>query len=211
MVAVFPRLVTTGVRSISGGLIRKMRNAGCRTAVLVALVSLSLAMVACSTTTTIDSSRHTLYSDVSVLSGDSEAIVDVVVKSQEVVQEEIPYTLSTVTVIAPLRPKGLASNREAAAEVTPEEQIVIRQMGSVDEEEVPAPLLEVGHRYLLFITSTKLEGDAASQFYVTGVSAGIYRTESSAGARGGDVTYTHVDRDSGDDLPPTLTAADLAG
>ncbi len=188
-----------------------MRNAGCRTAALVALVSLSLAMVACSTTTTIVSSRHTLYSDVSVLSGDSEAIVDVVVKSQEVVQEEIPYTLSTVTVIAPLRPKGLASNKEAAAEVTPEEQIVIRQMGSVDEEEVPAPLLEVGHRYLLFITSTKLEGDAASQFYVTGVSAGIYRTESSAGARGGDVTYTRVDRDSGDDLPPTLTAADLAG
>lgn len=189
-----------------------MRNAGCRTAALVALVSLSLAMVACSTTTTtIVSSRHTLYSDVSVLSGDSEAIVDVVVKSQEVVQEENPYTLSTVTVIAPLRPKGLASNREAAAEVTPEEQIVIRQMGSVDEEEVPAPLLEVGHRYLLFITSTKLEGDAASQFYVTGVSAGIYRTESSAGARGGDVTYTRVDRDSGDDLPPTLAAADLAG
>lgn len=189
-----------------------MRKVHCRTVALAALVSLSLAMAACSTTTTsIDGSRHTLYSDVSALSGDSEAIVDVVVNSQEVVQEEIPYTLSTVTVIAPLRPKGLASNKEASAEVTPEEQIIIRQMGSVDEEEVPAPLLEVGNRYLLFITSTKLDGDAASQFYVTGVSAGIYQTESSAEARGGDVTYAHVDRDSGDNLPPTLTAADLAG
>ncbi|MGH3689582.1 MAG: hypothetical protein ACRDT7_05450 [Microbacterium sp.] len=197
-----------------------MRNVKRRTTALVALVSLSLTMVACSTTTTttttttatsIDGSRHTLYSEVSALSADSEAIVDVVVESQDVVQEEIPYTLSTVTVIAPLHPKGLAINKDVSAEVSPEEQIVIRQMGSVDEEKVPAPLLEVGNRYLLFITSTKLEGDAASQFYITGVSAGIYQTESSTDARGGDVTYAHVDQDSGDNLPPTLTAADLAG
>ncbi|KJL29548.1 hypothetical protein [Microbacterium oxydans] len=149
-----------------------MRTMQRGTVALAALFSASLVMTACTpTTTSIEDSRHTLYSDVAGLAADSEAVVDVVVDRQEIVQEDMPYTLSTVTVIAPLQPTGLAANADAA--VTPEQQIVIRQLGSSAEETVPAPLLEVGGRYLLFVTSTQLPGDAASQFYVTGGSAGV--------------------------------------
>ncbi|CAH0222851.1 hypothetical protein SRABI76_02554 [Microbacterium oxydans] len=189
-----------------------MRTMQRGTVALAALFSASLVMTACTpTTTSIEESRHTLYSDVAGLAADSEAVVDVVVDSQEIVQEAMPYTLSTVTVIAPLQPTGLAANADAAATVTPEQQIVIRQLGSSAEETVPAPLLEVGGRYLLFVTSTQLPGDAASQFYVTGGSAGLYRTESASEARGSDVSYARVDVESGDSLPLTLRTAELAG
>ncbi|MFK0242212.1 hypothetical protein ACIQTX_15270 [Microbacterium sp. NPDC090281] len=179
---------------------------------LVVLFSASLALAACAnSTSSIHGSRHTLYTGVTELAADSEAVVDVIVESQEIVQEDTPYTLSTVTIITPLQPKGLAANQLGPATVAPTERLVIRQLGSSEEEEVSAPLLEVGGRYLLFITSTKMEGDAASQFYITDVSAGIYSTENSSNARGGEVSYVQVDADSGDTLPSTLTATELTG
>ncbi|MFJ2370624.1 hypothetical protein [Microbacterium sp. NPDC087665] len=177
------------------------------------LFSASLVVSGCATSTTgIEGSRHTLYPDVTSLAADSSAVVDVVVESQEVVQAEIPYTLSTVTVVEPFQPKALAANLDAAAPVAAAETLVIRQLGSTEEVTVPAPLLKVGERYLLFVTATMMEGEASSQFYVTGVSAGIYESEIVGEARAGEVgTYTRVDPESGDTLPATLSASELLG
>ena len=85
--------------------------------------------------------------------------------------------------------------------------IEVRQLGSTDVDQLPAPILEVGQDYLLFLTPTGLSGGAASQFYITGGTAGYYR--STAGPTGdradAGATFGKVG-DEGDTLPTTLTA-----
>jgi hypothetical protein len=176
-------------------------------ATLAALISASLLVTGCAATTSSEGSRATLYADATALAGDSSAVVEVVVESQESVQEELAYTLSTVTVIASVAPQGLAANSNGVSTIAPEEELVIRQLGPSDQSSDQVPILETGERYLLFLTPTMLDGDAASQYYVTGASAGIYQA---AGAEDGEnVSYARVDADSGDTLPATLTTAEL--
>lgn len=170
-------------------------------AVAVALVATSLAVTGCSSGTSIEASRATLYSDVASIAADSSAAVEVEVQSQEVVQEDIPYTLSTVTVVTPFQPKGLASALSSKSDLASADMLVIRQLGSTEEQSVPAPILEVGQRYLLFLTPSMMKGEAAAQFYVTGGSAGIYRSENGS--------FTHVKSEDADTLPATLTTAEL--
>ncbi|KUF08541.1 hypothetical protein [Leucobacter sp. G161] len=54
--------------------------------------------------------------------------------------------------------------------------IEVRQFGSKESGSAapPVTLLEPGKTYLLFLTSSGLGGELASQYYVTGASAGLY-------------------------------------
>jgi hypothetical protein len=162
-----------------------------------------------------DGTRTELYQSVRELAADSSLVALVDVQSQEVLEpaseRDIPYTLSTVNVVRSFAPGALGKEvpQGAPSPDTRSGQIVVRQMGT-SEMETPAPILQPGTRYLLFLTPTMLEGEAASQYYVTGGSAGIYQA-GSAGARStdGDI-FSHGPFEEGDTLPSTLTPKDLA-
>jgi hypothetical protein len=187
-----------------------MRNVTRHAATLATLAAMASLLGGCAATTASEGSRAELYSDLTALAADSSALVEVVVESQEFVQDELPFTLSTVAVVASFAPDGLAADNGEAATIAPEAELVIRQLGPIDQTSERMSLLEVGERYLLFLTHSGLEGDAASQYYVTGVTAGIYAPERDDSADG-DAAFIRVDTGSGDTLPARLTTAELTG
>ena len=83
------------------------------------------------------------------------------------------------------------------------DSVGVRQLGTPDMSETPAPILEVGQSYLLFLRPTELPGEASELFYVVGGVAGIFVADAG--------TFSRLVRDSGDQLPNQLTTADLAG
>lgn len=169
--------------------------------------SLGAGLVACSTpgSVSMHGSRSELYDSVRAIAADSTIVAVVEVEDQKVTEpatdQDIPYTLSTATVIIGFTPAGIGSELPKGTVASGESQVVVRQMGS-DGDDIPYPILKPGEQYLLFLTPSMLEGDAAAQYYVTGGSAGIYNAD-------GDV-FTHGPFDEGDKLPDTLTAKDLA-
>lgn len=180
-----------------------MRNLKNITAAFAVLVVATLAMTGCVTTeTSMHASRAKLYTDITEVIGESSAVVEIEVQSQEIV-EDGTHTLSTATVISAFQPKGLAATLSSATPVAAADKVIVRQLGSSEQYGVPAPLLEIGNRYLLFLTPTTLEGDAGSQFYIVGGTAGLYTSESG--------NYVHVKTEDGDNLPATLTATELIG
>jgi hypothetical protein len=181
------------------------------------LVPLGASLAGCSTpgSSGMHGSRAELYDSVQGLAADSSIAAVVEVQSQQVLNpasdRDFAYTLSTVSVVSTLSPKGLASELPANVPTDPVSdgsEIVVRQMGTVDIE-TPAPILKAGEQYLLFLVPSMLEGEAASQFWVTGGSAGVYEVSGDDFARGSDATFTHGPFEEGDTLPPTLTAKDL--
>ena len=82
--------------------------------------------------------------------------------------------------------------------------ITVRQTGST-RQTPPTGLLGVGQRYLLYLTPSGLSGEQASQFYVTGMNAGIYKAAEGAqtgGETSSGSTFTQADPDPADNLPP---------
>lgn len=67
--------------------------------------------------------------------------------------------------------------------------------------------LKVGKSYLLYLTLTGLQGDAADDYYVTGVDSGIYEQVLSATA---EKKYTRVAHLQGDKLPESLTESEVS-
>ncbi len=184
------------------------------TKALLAITTAAVAAVGlagCSTQSSIhmDGSRHTLYGDVRSLAADSSAVVEVEIGKQFAVEEDMPITISTAVVLANHAPEGLGLSLKNTSQISVGEEITVRQMGNVDVESSPVPILTEGGHYLLFLTPSMLEGAAASQFWVTGGSAGIYEL-SSGSPRGIDAEYTHVESDEGDTLPASLTVEELS-
>jgi hypothetical protein len=145
--------------------------------------------------------RTTLYNGIGQLIADSRLVVVGNVDSQSVVDangNEPPYTLSTVSVSRSVAPQGLAA-RSGGGVVGMGEggTVVVRQMG-VSGMEVPAPLLEVGQQYLLFLTPTGASGDTAGQYWTVGGPAGSFRLDGSGFARMSE---------DGDRLPAAISRA----
>lgn len=172
-------------------------------ATLAALTALSLA--GCSSSHS-DGSRAEIYDSVTTLAGDSSLVFAGTVQDQETASD-IPgggdFTLSTVVVSATAK-----TDADHPAGST----VVVRQHGT-ESSPGPGELLTKGKTYLLYLTPSGLEGDLASQFYVTGGTAGMYVTEQSSAARTtGEVTdgteFTKAPSDEGDDLPTQLTLDD---
>lgn len=160
-----------------------------------------MALAACAPTqsSAAHGSRVKWYASTAALAKDSVAIVAGTVSAQRVasdVDPTTPFTISTVEVDG--GSKGLK----------PGSVVEVRQLGSAATAG-PAPLLEVGHRYLLFLTPSGLDGSLSSQYYVTGGDAGIYT--GSAGTGRGMGTFAKVQQEDEDTLPSTLTLSSAAG
>jgi hypothetical protein len=167
---------------------------------------LAAGLAGCSSASTSEGSRVQLYDSVSALADDSSIIVAGTVSSQKTVAD-IPnggnFTLSTFTVTKSAKTD---SGHPDGSTIT------VRQIGS-PKASGPAPFLEQGKSYLLYLHPSELDGDLASHFYVTGGSAGIYETQQNAAARsaGGvteDTEFTKAPSDEGDSLPAELTLDD---
>lgn len=174
--------------------------AGLALAATVAVLTLS-GCVPTALQTKSEGSRARLYDSVKALADDSVAVVYGTVASQRVATDidSTPFTISTVTVKAVPKGSGIA----------PGATVEVRQVG--DNTLVgPAPLLSRGDDYLLYLTLTGLPGDLATQHYVTGGEAGLFRA-SGANSEDGAVQFERMAQDSGDTLPPTLTLAQAQG
>lgn len=145
------------------------------------------------TTVTVAGSRDILYGSLDELKADSTVVVTATVVSQLVPKEGIAGSPGTVSEL-----KVVQTESELAA---PQGQIFVFQYGT-ETVSAMAPLLEEGETYLLFLTSTGLEKARANDFFVTGVSAGIYLL-----TREG---YKSLGEDE-DVIPSLLTEEDVTG
>lgn len=146
--------------------------------------------------------RVRLYASVGELASDSTAVVVGTVTDQHSAADidgVTDFTLSTVQV-----------SRVVAGDVTQGGDVVVRQFGSAAQA-APTPLLEPGATYLLYLTASGLQGDLASQFYVTGGNAGLYRASGGSGKRALAGNFKQVDAQEGEQLPAELSVADAAG
>ncbi|KRB37026.1 hypothetical protein ASD93_13535 [Microbacterium sp. Root180] len=173
--------------------------------IAAAAVAASIACLgACSATQTVhmEGSRVELYDSVKGIVADSSVVAVVDVHHQEVVKDDIEYTLSTATIIEKFSPAGLGVEVPADTPHLAGETVVVRQMG-VEGMELPYAILRSGEKYLLFLSPTVLKKDGLAQYYITGGSAGLYSVD-------GD-RFVHGPFEEGDQLPNALTAADLKG
>ena len=189
------------------------------TAVALGLVLTStLALAACANETTYGhASRAVIYQSLDQLVGDATLVVTGTVTgvaTEEALPEDggPPLTVFTFAVDESLSPAGLADGlRELglpAEAVDKGASINVLQYGTTAEEAGDAPRLEGGQAYLLFLNPTMLPGEHASDYYITGVEAGLY---SAQGASVTEETIFVSASDDGDQLPKELSPADLRG
>lgn len=166
-----------------------------------------------STTTTGSVSRAKLYGSVDALTADSDAVIVGTVASTTVARDlddATDFTLATVTVL-----KAVKGAADADGTVT------VRQTGSAAQH-TPETLLKANDVVLLFLAKSGLPGDQASQYYVTGATAGLYEAsgdsattlraaaQTDTAQAASAATFSRVNADSGDTLPATLTLGDLS-
>jgi len=153
-------------------------------------------------------SRIKLYGSVRELAADSALIIIATPQSQVVTADIdglIDFTLATVRIDQVI--KGPAGVKTGSL-------IVVRQTGAYERtglekepnlpQAPPVPLLEMGARYLLYLTPSGLDGDKASQFYITGANAGLYKAAD-------DRNYRQVQRQQDENLPTSMAAEDAQG
>lgn len=165
-------------------------------------VGIAVSLSACAVSG-IEGSRHTLYESVGDLSTASSAIVVGTVGEQELVEADMPNTVSTFTVEKALALDSLGADLEGGRSPFTSGQVIeIRQLGSGGMSSTPAPLLQKDGTYLLFITPTMLAGESeARQFYITGGNAGLYKEDGKV--------FVRIVIDSGDSLPAQLSLSDF--
>lgn len=166
----------------------------------------SLALAGCSSgseTSGSDGSRVKLYSSVAELAADSVVVVSGTVTAQRTaadIDPVTPFTISTISVTSVVKGAGLATGAV----------IEVRQMGSA-KQVGPAPLMTVGSGYLVYLTASGLAGSLASQYYVTGGTAGLYAASPSGASARSSNSFSRVDSGEGDQLPSSVTLAGAAG
>lgn len=172
----------------------------------IVAASAMLAMTGCSTPDPVaegDYSRVTFYDSVEELKADSDAVVVGRVVDQEVaddIEEGFHFTLSHVEVMEADAESGLAAG----------DTIVVRQVGGEDTPPM-TDLLGREDTYLLFLTLTGLDGKLATQYYPTGVVAGIYVAPGVSSGKSASATFTQFERDELDNLPSEISAQDVLG
>lgn len=173
---------------------------------------LGLLTVACASETVTygHGSRSTLYGTLEELAGDSSAVVTGTAQQQTVHRDAEGSTFTLTTFAIEERINGSAIGEAIEPGPTTIDvgtSIVVRQLGDPSMRGLPAPILQVESRYLLFITPSMLPGEASRQFYITGGSAGYYRSAAGSSTPLHDA-FEKVG-DEGDSLPITLNVAEL--
>lgn len=152
-------------------------------------------------------SRVELYTSLQDLAADSPVIVAGTAGPQQTATDVTPdmhFTLTSFTVAVPLAPAGDPLGGPS---------ITVRQVGSADQP-APVPLLVTGQAYLLFLTPSGLSGPLASHYYVTGASAGLYRSQNTDPLptdvqQWHSAVFEEAAPDPADDLPDTITVGDV--
>jgi len=174
--------------------------------VMTAVASVAIAAVGCSTPDPVpegEYSRVAFYDSVEALRADSDAVIVGRAIDQEVADDIEPgfhFTLSHVEVMEGDAESGLAAG----------DTIVVRQVGGADTPPL-TNLLGRADTYLLFLTLSGLDGRLATQFYPTGVVAGIYVAAGNDHDNVDQLTFTQFERDEADDLPTELTTREALG
>lgn len=176
------------------------------------ILATALLLSACSPGVTImEGSRYKLYDTIPDLAADSTQVVVVHVRDRwdnpSTTDPDGTANAPTVTsvgdVVETLTSATLASaldvpEARGVSPAAPGDEIKIVQMGATDMAATPAPLLEPGQTYLLFLSVPDEPHDGA--FWVTGADAGIFQSD-------GEGFTQPVD--SGDAFPATITRDDL--
>ena len=162
-------------------------------------------------------SRAELYASVQDLTDASDLVIIGRVVDTSVAQDIDDVTDFTIAQISVLRTLHGDTNDH--------DNIVVRQTGSLNQGSSQT-LLAKDDVVMLFLVESGLGGDLAKQYYVTGVTAGLYRANVTAaalqsgaplttaqafadGGAGAKLRFDRVDAESGDDLPTSLTIADI--
>lgn len=153
-------------------------------------------------------SRVELYPSIKSMVKDSAVVVVGTVTDRRVsadITPDLDFTISSLTVDSVEKSNGTIDSGHS---------IEVRQVGSEDQLG-PAPLMTVGSTYLLYLTPSGLEGELATQFYVTGGNAGLYAA--AAGSREGQarsanaMAFEQVQREPSETLPSELTLDEATG
>ena len=154
---------------------------------LVIVATVPAALTGCASASS-SGSRAVLYDSIDALAADSSAIVVGTVSEQ---QTDGDTTISSIEV------ENAPTNPQLGANVEDETETVVAVGDVVVVRQDSAPMLTPGDQYMLFLTPSMLEGDAASQYFITGAEAGLY-------VRDGE-EFRRVVGDSGDELPETIS------
>ncbi len=176
-----------------------------RTAVALAtlgLVALALAACASQPQAYMDGSRSAIYESVRELAADATYAVTGDVVSQNVVEDEYGNEI-TLSALRIDELKTLGGKYTNGAPLAVGGIVTVRQIGTSAYAETLSPILSAGSRYLLFINPSELPGDDASQYFITGNTAGYYAMTDVV-QHGAEPVYEKVG-DEGDSLPGTLT------
>lgn len=148
-------------------------------------------------------SRPYIYNSEDEMAEDCDSIFIGTVEGQDEAydtDEYIPDTRATVLVLT--TEKGTA---------VPDERVIVRQTGGL-----PLSILETGKTYLFYLNDFPFEGSSTQQYYITGVTAGVFELEnmpsslSTRNARATDnIIFKRVDENSGDTLPSELSLKEI--
>jgi len=162
---------------------------------------------ACSSTSSIitDYSRVRSYQSISDLAEDSELIAVGTVTNRWTAADidDTKFTLSRFEITEVLK-----------GDSTVGETVTIRQYGDPGRWE-PVLLLQQGKDYLVYLTASGLDGELASQFYITGGNAGLYGLVNQPRAHNEletpELSFTQLEPDASDNLPLFLTPYEALG
>lgn len=141
-----------------------------------------------------DESVAQVYESLSEISTGSDVVVIGAVTGQNVVRditETDDFTISEFTVTDVIK-----------GDVAEGDTLEVRQIGSSGEgtDSENAAMLTEGQTYLLYLVHSGLDGDLASQYYVTGASAGIYIADDAD-----STVFDHVADDADGDMPDEVS------
>lgn len=143
-----------------------------------------------------DTSRSDIYDSLNDMDDATDVVVTGEVRSQKTaydIDDITAFTLAQVYV-----------SSVEKGEIEQNKSITVRLSGTTEQSP-----LKNGAKYAFFLVHSGLEGALATQYYVTGSTAGIYeiagREDRSETVR----NLVRVDKGSGDTLPETLSLSDL--
>lgn len=148
-------------------------------------------------------SRPYVYESEDEMAKDCDSILIGTVEKQDEAydtDEYIPDTRATVLVL---------TTEKGSAE--PDERIIVRQTGGL-----PLSVLKTGKTYLFYLNDFPFEGTSTKQYYITGVTAGVFELENASSALStrnrctvDSFVFKRVDENSGDTLPPKLSLEEI--
>lgn len=194
------------------------------TLVATSMVATVLVLAGCSSSTTgastgMGASRVELYESLPDLLEDTSLVVAGIAATRATDDGvtgptgamEVPASTTTTIDITEIVSQA-GDDTTAFSSLSSNMTLAVRQFGTPDMFETPAPLMEPGQEYLLFLVPTGERNVKEPTYYVVGGSAGMYEKMSAAASRDSNVSldsFMPMSTD-GDTLPEHLSLDDTA-